>query len=674
MALPIPDLDDRRFQDLVDEAKRLVQQRCPEWTDHNVADPGVTLIETFAFMTDQLLWRLNRVPDRNYLKFLELIGVRLFAPVAARSPVTFWLSAPRPDTVRVAAGTEVATLRTETEEAVVFGVDEDLDIVPCSLALLRSQPAGQPFRDHIGVLLGGPGEPCFSHPPVPGDHLYVGLTDPVPRCAVALRFDCRIEGVGVDPLNPPLRWEAFDGAGWAPCEVDRDETGGLNRPGDVVLHVPASHVAAVIDGERAGWLRAVVTEAVVGQPTYSSSPSIHGLAAMTIGGTMGVTHAVEVRGEIIGVSDGVAGQRMALREQPVLAGGPEVVIEVAEDVGADRSGWVEWQEVENFADSGPGDRHFVLDRRAGEVLFGPVVRLADGTLTRYGATPGQGATVRIRSYRTGGGRRGNVARGAIQFLRSSIPFVARIENRWPAAGGVDGETLEEAKVRGPLQLRTRNRAVTAEDYEQLAREAAPEVARVRCVPAGGTAVSPGEGGSNGSAPPVPADGTATAGGVRVLVVPAAQGDVTGRLRFEQLVLSDEVLERITRHLDERRVVGARLVVEPPYYQGITVVARVRARPRARITEVEQAATAALYRYYHPILGGPDGDGWPFGRPVHVGEVYAVLQGVEGVEYVEDARLFGADPLTGVRGESVPRLELGPGALVFSYEHLLRVES
>ena len=83
MALPAPNLDDRRFQNLVDDAKRLVQRRCPEWTDHNVSDPGVTLIETFAYMTDQLLYRLNRVPDRNYIKFLELIGVRLFPPTAA---------------------------------------------------------------------------------------------------------------------------------------------------------------------------------------------------------------------------------------------------------------------------------------------------------------------------------------------------------------------------------------------------------------------------------------------------------------------------------------------------------------------------------------------------------------------------------------------------------------
>ena len=83
MTLPAPNLDDRRFQDLVDDAKRLVQRRCPEWTDHNVSDPGITLIETFAYLVDQVLYRLNRVPERSYVTFLELMGVELFAPSAA---------------------------------------------------------------------------------------------------------------------------------------------------------------------------------------------------------------------------------------------------------------------------------------------------------------------------------------------------------------------------------------------------------------------------------------------------------------------------------------------------------------------------------------------------------------------------------------------------------------
>src|SRR5919198_6755637 len=113
MSLPAPNLDDRRFQQLVDDAKRLVQQRCPEWTDHNVSDPGVTLIETFAFMVDQLLYRLNRVPDLHYLRFLELIGVRLFPPTAARGDLTFWLSAAQENPVVVAAGAQVANVRVD---------------------------------------------------------------------------------------------------------------------------------------------------------------------------------------------------------------------------------------------------------------------------------------------------------------------------------------------------------------------------------------------------------------------------------------------------------------------------------------------------------------------------------------------------------------------------------
>src|SRR2546422_9392547 len=117
MALPVPNLDDRRFQDLVDDAKRLVQQRCPEWTDHNVSDPGVTLIETFAWMTDQVLYRLNRVPERDYIKFLELIGVRLFPPTAARAAITFWLAGPPPGRVDIQPGTPAPTRRPAADRA-----------------------------------------------------------------------------------------------------------------------------------------------------------------------------------------------------------------------------------------------------------------------------------------------------------------------------------------------------------------------------------------------------------------------------------------------------------------------------------------------------------------------------------------------------------------------------
>ena len=103
------------------------------------------------------------------------------------------------------------------------------------------------------------------------------------------------------------------------------------------------------------------------------------------------------------------------------------------------------------------------------------------------------------------------------------------------------------------------------------------------------------------------------------------------------------------------------------------MAKLRARPRVNPSRLQEEALQALYEYFHPITGGPDGNGWPFGRPINVGEVYSVLQGLRGTEIVEDARLFGADPVTGQRGQQTPRLELEPHALVFSYEHQVLVE-
>ncbi len=646
MALMVPNLDDRRFQDLVDDAKRLVQQRCPEWTDHNVSDPGVTLIELFAWMTDQLVYRLNRVPERNYVKFLELIGVTLFPPTAARTQVTLWLSSPQPDLVRIPAGTQVATVRTETDEAIVFATTEDLPIVPASLAELGSMVDGKTYRDHWAALEKGSGLYCFKEVPAPGDALYIGLSEAVPSNAVRLRFKCHIEGVGVDPNNPPLTWEAWSGEDWEACELDSDTTGGLNRDGDVVIHVPRSHATSLIAKHRAGWLRAKVTEPVEGQPPYSASPNITGLAAITIGGTADAVNAELVTEEEVGISEGISGQRFVLKRQPVVPSDEPAVLEVSGN-----EGWEEWQEVADFAGSGPDDKHFVLELSAGEVRLGPAVRQEDGTMRRYGAVPEKNARLRLRSYRTGGGRKGNVSARALTVLKSSIPFVARVENRRQAAGGVEGEDIENAKVRGPIRLRTRGRAVTTEDFEHLAREAAPEVARIRAVAAG--------------------DG-ADAGSVRVLVVPMVSV-LDGWLRFDQLVPSDETLQKITDRLEESRVIGTRAIIEPPIYRGVTVVAKLRARARHNPTRLQEEALRALYAYFDPIVGGPDGTGWPFGRPVNVGEVYSVLQGLRGTEVVEDARLFGADPVTGQRGQQTTRLELEPQALVFSYEHQVLVE-
>jgi predicted phage baseplate assembly protein len=287
------------------------------------------------------------------------------------------------------------------------------------------------------------------------------------------------------------------------------------------------------------------------------------------------------------------------------------------------------------------------------VIFGPAVREPGGSLRQYGAVPPAGAAIRIRMYATGGGRIGNVTTGTIRTLKSSVPFVASVENLHPAQGGVDGETLEEAKVRGPLLLRSRGRAVTAEDYEALTKQAAPEIARVRCIPAG--------------------EGASAAGAVRVLIVPSAASE-DGRIRFENLLPVEKTLTTIAQALEDVRIVGTRVSIEPPLYRGITVVARLVARPRVNIERLRAQALRSMYTFLSPLPGGgPDGDGWPFGRPVQSGEIFGLLQRVQGVDVVEDVRIFSADPVTGKRGEQSHRINLEAGSLVFSYDHQIRIE-
>ena len=181
----------------------------------------------------------------------------------------------------------------------------------------------------------------------------------------------------------------------------------------------------------------------------------------------------------------------------------------------------------------------------------------------------------------------------------------------------------------------------------------PEAARVRCITAGGADVA--------------------AGSVKVLVVPAAASD-RGRIVFADLVPPEDLLTRLAERLDEVRLIGTHVTVEPPLYRGVTVVARVIARPRTDTARVTEDALDALHRFLNPLPGnGPDGRGWPFGRSVRPGDIHGALQAVRGVEFVEDVRLFSANPVTGERGTEQRRIDLEPNSLVFSFDHQVKVE-
>lgn len=657
MPLPAPQLDDRSFQDLVDDAKRFIQERCPEWTDHNVSDPGVTLVETFAWMTDLLLFRLNRVPDRTFIKFLDLLGVSRYAPTAATVDVDFRLSAAQEEPVVVPAGTVVSTPRTISDAAIAFSVTRDLTILSSEISTVANRVGKQrTIRDITATLDMDRSIPCFSDEPLPDDALYFGFDIALPEHIVAIEIECDVAGHGVDPRRPPLQWEAWNGTDWEPCDVESDDTGGLNRTGTVELHLPVGHQLAEIDDIRRGWIRTRVIEDETIE-AYRSSPTIRSVRGWVVGATTEAVNAEFIDAEVLGTSTGVAGQEFLLQNAPVVASDEPFVVltsqpdlpDDADDPDDDTTGQVGYQTWElraDFADSRPDERHFTLDAHAGIVKFGPVLRDPDGSARQHGAIPARGVTITASRYRTGGGAAGNVSAGAISVLRTSIPMISRVSNRRRARGGVDAESVEQAKERGPVQLRVRNRAVTIEDFEYLAREAAPELARVRAL-----AID-----DDGAAP-----------GVRVLLVPHVAGPEE-QLELRDLYPDETLRERVVEYLDHRRIVGTRLIVEPPTYLGLRVNGTVTPLPNASPPEVEAAVVSALRRYFHPLVGGRDGTGWEFGRDVRVTEVYSVIQRVQGVDVVRDVELFVVNPESGESESGGDAVELFDTDLILPANH------
>ncbi|MGW8953872.1 putative baseplate assembly protein [Streptomyces sp. NPDC055709] len=651
MSLPSPHLDDRRFQDLVDDAMHFIQRRCPEWTDHNVSDPGVALIEVFAQMVDQLSYRVNRIPDKVHLGFLDLLGVRLTAPQAATTELTFTLSAPQAAAVVVEPGTEAATVRTGGTPARVFSVDRQLTIVPTALSHIGSAGAGQPPELVTERFVSGEPVTCFAQPPVPGDALLVGLDNAAPRCAVALRVDCRMDGVGVDPRRPPRVWEAWCGDGWVPCEVESDGTGGLNRPGDILLHVPDGHTASLLGRRRAGWLRCRIVEAAPGQPPYSSSPKVSALEAYTMGGTTSAVEGEGIPRDELGVSDGTPGQSFTVHRTPVVAGSLRAVAVEA------KAGRQVWKAVASFADSGPQDRHVTVDEVTGTVRFGPAVRQPDGKVRQYGAVPEIGARITAGGYRHGGGRSGNVAASTLTVLRTPVALVSRVENRIPATGGVDVESVEGLKQRAGHWLRTQDRAVTAKDYESIAAAACRDAGRVECVAE-------------------PEDSERT-GLVRVLLVPRVR-DVREEDSWRELVPSDAMLEAASRAVEAARPLGVLVSVSGPAYQGVTVVAEVESIKGADRTEVKERVLRALYECLSPLPAATDGtgsrSGWPLGRALRLSDLYAVAARCEDVESVVKLEMYPADIGTGERMPASDRIDIGPATLFLSFRHQVAVKN
>ncbi|HRV96228.1 MAG TPA: putative baseplate assembly protein, partial [Anaerolineae bacterium] len=291
---------------------------------------------------------------------------------------------------------------------------------------------------------------------------------------------------------------------------------------------------------------------------------------------------------------------------------------------------VPWQRVFDFSNANRYSRNFSLDPATGEVCFGPAIRQPDGTVHQYGRIPPAGHAIRFRQYRYGGGVKGNVPAGRLQVLRSAIPYVDQVTNLKRAAGGRDQESLDEVKLRAQRELRAQLRAVTPEDYEDLAKKASRSIARAKCnIPQG----------SGGRLPP---------GVIEILLVPA----VADSLRagdLSQLRLDPTLKQMIGQHLDKYRLLTTTLHIKEPNYLTVKVNAEIVAADYSRPDQVRASVIKRLQEFLCPLsllgdgdqadeLMGDDWQGWPFGRDLYIAEIFSLIQRAPGVKHVVDVKL------------------------------------
>ena len=643
-----PVIDDRRYADIVSEARTRIPRYTSEWTDVNESDPGFTFVELFAWLTEMQLYRMSKVPALNYLKFLELVGIELEPARAARAEVTFPVqegySQPY---IIVPARTQITTTEPDDQGPIVFELDRALTALTAKLDAVQVFD-GFAFKDvSIENKESTTSFEAFGPQANVDSALFLGfqsdqdfpsvtftLTFWIPQTYKDLQsFHCLHNSRPVC-VSSEWGWEYWDGKEWMPLNILKDETGKFTRSGYVAIkspskgHMKRSPMGKITEEPRY-WIRARLTKSDYDQP-----PQLLSVRA----NTMSVTQAETIEAELIGGSNGRPNQVMTLASTPVLVN--SLVLEIDEG-----EGFLPWTEVGDFFSSGQEDTHFVLNRSTGEIRFG------DGTNGRIPvANPKRPANVLATIYRVGGGKRGNMAAGTITALPSSLEGIDSngILNLFASYGGTDEETIEQAKARAPQVLKSRDRAVTAEDFELLTLRSA-NIARAKALP--------------GHHPDFP--GVKVPGVVSVIVVPDVDSPAP--------IPSEGTLRTVCAYLNERRLLTTEVYVLPPSYREVQISAELIAKDDADLAEVKLMAEAAIIQYFHPLTGGEDsgpgkpGLGWPFGGDIYYSLVLSRLL-VGGVKRIETLTIA----LDGVACPPCQDIPLESGMLLTNGEHDIQI--
>lgn len=430
-------------------------------------------------------------------------------------------------------------------------------------------------------------------------------------------------------------WWYWNGTAWQRLPAE-DETANLTRSGLLRFISAADAQPRYLFGRKRLWIRASLESG-----GYAAPPR---LGAFTLN-TVWASHGVTFKDHVLGSSNGDPDQVFRFAKTPILQGqvieireptlpsdadrlriaaeeGPDAIRTLTDAVGNVLEVWVRWHAVTALSLSAASDRHYVVDTVTGTLFFG------DGV---HGRIPPAGReNVVARSFRSGGGAKGLCAPRTLTEMKTTIAYVDQVVNHEASFGGADQDTIDDVLTNGPLRIKSRDRAVTVEDYEWLSHEAAGEVAKSRCLPLT-KADSLIEANRQGDDP----------GWVTVIIVP--QGQENQPLPTAQLIAS------VRRYLMDRScaTLNNRIDVIGPRYVPISVEAVFVPRRIEEAKTVEKRVFDNLRAFLHPLSGGPDGDGWEFGRTLYLSEIAAVVQGSDGVDRVRSLALRrpgSAEPL------------------------------
>jgi hypothetical protein len=654
MPLPLPRLDDRDFDQLVDEARNTLPLNAPAWTDHNASDPGITLLELFAYLTEIGLYRLDRIPPAEYRTFLRLLGFPVRQAQVAHTVLEFQQATT--DVIPLAPRIQVGS----ADARVVFQTTASLDVVRARLVSALTSAAGALIdRTAANAAIDRPFAPLGDRPSV-DDALYLGfdralgpegtrarlyvfgedatrdagtwraLAAEARRARHDVHATCprsalRCVGRYWRHYSARLAWEYYDASGlWLSLPHAKDRTRALSISGPVHFRLPkpAAHAA----GGVAGYGSAYFIRARLTSGGYDCAPTIRGARVNTVG----ARHAVDMPADSITTNVRRANQAYHLTHKPVVPHSTRV------DVTLTSGTHEQWTEAADWDRSGPFDRHYVLEPETGTLRFG------DGRQGRVIQDRGAIASIAV-SYRVGGGAAGNVAAGTLtKTLTAGVNAAVAVAQPVAAHGGAAAETLAAAEGRAVRGLAEARCAVTLADFERMALDVpgAP-VARARAVA-----------GFHPTLSCLPA-----AGCVTVVIVPACVD--------RQRDPSAELCSEVAGYLDRRRPLTCELHVVGPQYTAVSVHATLHLAAGANAAAIE-AARDALQQFFHPLSGGPAGHGWPIGRGVYRSEVLARLAAVPGVGYVTGLELQPGDGIAAACGN----VDICAHGLVVSGTHVI----